>query len=218
MNIAIILAAGSGTRFKSEIPKQYIKIGNKSIIQHTVRLFEKSILIDEIIIVVEDKYLNKVSQDNPKHTVVSGGRNRFESSYKGILACPKDCKKVLIHDAARPLLSQEIIESCINHLNTYKAVVTAIPATDTVIKSKNMEVMKVEDRNQIFLNQTPQGFDYQTILNAHENRMEDVTDDISLLNLNQTTCKIIVGSKQNIKVTTSDDIQFIMNILNQKNN
>lgn len=215
MNIAIILAGGSGTRFKSKIPKQYFKIGNKSIINYTIDSFEESSLIDKIIIVVDKKYINQVSQENPQHIVVSGGKSRFESSYNGILACPKNCKKVLIHDAARPFVSQEIITSCIEALDNYEAVVTSIQTTDTVIKSKNMEVLQVEDRSQIFLNQTPQGFDYKTILNAHENRAGSVTDDISLLDLNKTRCKVIKGSKKNIKITTNSDIQFAMNILNQ---
>lgn len=215
MNIAIILAGGSGTRFKSKIPKQYFKIGNKSIINYTIDSFEESSLIDKIIIVVDKKYINQVSQENPQHIVVSGGKSRFESSYNGILACPKNCKKVLIHDAARPFVSQEIITSCIEALDNYEAVVTSIQTTDTVIKSKNMEVLQVEDRSQIFLNQTPQGFDYKTILNAHKNRAGSVTDDISLLDLDKTKCKVIKGSKKNIKITTNSDIQFAMNILNQ---
>ena len=215
MNIAIILAGGSGTRFKSRIPKQYFKIGNKSIINYTIDAFEKSSLIDKVIIVVDKKYINDISKKNPNHIVVSGGKSRFESSYNGILACPKNSKKVLIHDAARPFISQEIITSCIEALNNYEAVVTSIQTTDTVIRAKNMEVIQVEDRNQIFLNQTPQGFKYKTILDAHKNRTGSVTDDISLLDLNETKCKVIKGSKKNIKITTNDDIQFAMHILNQ---
>ena len=215
MNIAIILAGGSGTRFKSKIPKQYFKIGNKSIINYTIDAFEKSSLIDKVIIVVDKKYINDISKKNPNHIVVSGGKSRFESSYNGILACPKNSKKVLIHDAARPFISQEIITSCIEALNNYEAVVTSIQTTDTVIRVKNMEVIQVEDRNQIFLNQTPQGFKYKTILDAHKNRTGSVTDDISLLDLNETKCKVIKGSKKNIKITTNDDIQFAMHILNQ---
>jgi len=215
MNIAIILAGGSGTRFKSKIPKQYFKIGNKSIINYTIDAFEKSSLIDKIIIVVDKKYINDISKKNPKHIIVSGGKSRFESSYNGILACPKNSKKVLIHDAARPFISQEIITSCIEALNNYEAVVTSIQTTDTVIRVKNMEILQVEDRNQIFLNQTPQGFKYKTILDAHKNRTGSVTDDISLLDLSETKCKVIKGSKKNIKITTNDDIQFAMHILNQ---
>ena len=215
MNIAIILAGGSGTRFKSKIPKQYFKIGNQSIINYTIDSFEKSSLIDRIIIVVDEKYINQIGKENPEHIVVSGGKSRFESSYNGILACPKNSKKVLIHDAARPFISQEIITSCIEALNNYEAVVTSIQTTDTVIRVKNMEILQVEDRNQIFLNQTPQGFKYKTILDAHKNRTGSVTDDISLLDLNKTKCKVIKGSKKNIKITTNDDIQFAMHILNQ---
>ena len=214
MNIAIILASGSGTRFDSEIPKQYIEIGNKKIIQYSINAFAISKFIDQIIIVVTNKYVEEISTQNPNHIVVSGGESRVESSYNGLLACPKNSKKILIHDAARPFVSQKIIKSCIDGLDRYKAVVTSIPATDTVIKVVDNEVINVEDRKHLFFNQTPQGFDYKTIMNAHKINKKDVTDDISLLDLNQTKCKIIQGSPQNIKITTLEDIHTAKSILN----
>ena len=214
MNIAIILAGGSGTRFDSEIPKQYIEIGNKKIIQYSIDVFEISKFIDQIIIVVTNKYVEEISMQNPNHIVVGGGESRVESSYNGLLACPKNSKKILIHDAARPFVSQKIITSCIDGLDKYKAVVTSIPATDTIIKGASGEVISVQNRNQLFLNQTPQGFDYKTIMNAYKMDKKDVTDDISLLDLNQTKCKIIAGSSKNIKITTSEDIHTAKSILN----
>ena len=214
MNIAIILAGGSGTRFDSEIPKQYIEIGNKKIIQYSIDAFEISKFIDQIIIVVTNKYVEEISMQNPNHIVVGGGESRVESSYNGLLACPKNSKKILIHDAARPFVSQEIITSCIDGLDKYKAVVTSIPATDTIIKGASGEVISVQNRNQLFLNQTPQGFDYKTIMNAYKMDKRDVTDDISLLDLNQTKCKIIEGSSKNMKITTSADIRTAKGMLN----
>jgi len=214
MNIAIILASGSGTRFDPEIPKQYIEIGNKKIIQYSIDAFTISKFIDQIIIVVTNKYVEEISMQNPNHIVVVGGESRVESSYNGLLACPKNSKKILIHDAARPFVSQKIIKSCIDGLDRYKAVVTSIPATDTVIKVVDNEVINVEDRKHLFFNQTPQGFDYKTIMNAHKINKKDVTDDISLLDLNQTKCKIIQGSPQNIKITTLEDIHTAKSILN----
>ena len=214
MNIAIILASGSGTRFDPEIPKQYIEIGNKKIIQYSIDAFTISKFIDQIIIVVTNKYVEEISMQNQNHIVVVGGESRVESSYNGLLACPKNSKKILIHDAARPFVSQKIIKSCIDGLDRYKAVVTSIPATDTVIKVVDNEVINVEDRKHLFFNQTPQGFDYKTIMNAHKINKKDVTDDISLLDLNQTKCKIIQGSPQNIKITTLEDIHTAKSILN----
>ena len=110
--------------------------------------------------------------------------------------------------------SSKIIKSCIDGLDRYKVVVTSIPATDTVIKVVDNEVINVEDRKHLFFNQTPQGFDYKTIMNAHKINKKDVTDDISLLDLNQTKCKIIQGSPQNIKITTLEDIHTAKSILN----
>ena len=214
MNIAIILAGGSGTRFDSEIPKQYIEIGNKKIIQYSIDAFEISKFIDKIIIVVTNKYVEEISMQSPNHIVVAGGESRVESSYNGLLACPKNSKKILIHDAARPFVSQKIITSCIDKLDKYKAVVTSIPATDTIIKGASGEVISVQNRNQLFLNQTPQGFDYKTIMNAHKMDKKDVTDDITLLDLNQTKCKIIEGSSKNMKITTSADVRTAKGMLN----
>ena len=109
MNIAIILSGGSGTRFGAETPKQYININNKAVIQYSIEAFEKSKLIDIIVIVVSDKYKKEIEKKNPNHIVVVGGKSRVESSYKGIMAAPKESKKILIHDAARPFVSQKII-------------------------------------------------------------------------------------------------------------
>ena len=213
MNVAIILAGGSGTRFGAEIPKQYININNKAVVQYSIEAFEKSKLIDIIVIVVSDKYKKEIEKKNPDHIVVVGGKSRVESSYKGIMAAPKESKKILIHDTARPFVSQKIITSCINELDKYKAVVTSISATDTIIKANHDEVDSIQNREELYLNQTPQGFDYQTILQAHENKQIDVTDDISLINLNQIKCKIVPGSHRNIKITTPQDIHTAKSIL-----
>jgi len=213
MNVAIILAGGSGTRFGAEIPKQYININNKAVVQYSIEAFEKSKLIDIIVIVVSDKYKKEIKKKNPDHIVIVGGGSRVESSYKGIMAAPKESKKILIHDAARPFVSQKIITSCINELDKYKAVVTSIAATDTIIKANHNEVDSIQNREELYLNQTPQGFDYQTILQAHQNKQIDVTDDISLINLNQIKCKIVPGSHRNIKITTPQDIHTAKSIL-----
>ena len=214
MNVAIILAGGNGSRVGSETPKQYINIGNKKIIEYSIDAFEKSKLINKIIIVVSNTYLKEISNQNPNHIVITGGNSRVNSSYNGLLACPKESKKILIHDAARPFVSQKIITSCIRGLDKYKAVVTSISAIDTIIKAKNNEVISIQNRDELFLNQTPQGFDYKTIMNAHQNKGGDVTDDISLININQIKCKIIEGSSKNIKITTHEDIYTAKSILN----
>ena len=185
MNVAIILAGGTGTRFGSKTPKQYIKINDKEVIQYTIEAFEKSSLIHKIVIVVSDEYIKKISTINPDHVIVSGGNSRLSSSYRGLLASPKDSKKVLIHDAARPFVTQKIITSCIEGLDTYKAVVTSISATDTIIKSKSNEVDSIQNRDELYLNQTPQGFNYKTIMEAHKSNRKNVTDDISFLDLNK---------------------------------
>ena len=213
MNIAIILAAGSGRRFGSSTPKQFMKIKNKRIIDYTIEAFERSEDIDKIIIVVSKEWVNEISKENSNYKIISGGKSRRESSYKGLMECPSNTKKVLIHDGARPFVSQEIIKSCLDTLNHYKAVVTSIPFNDTIVRSANQTVISIENRNDFFCNQTPQGFEYKTIIKAHEVCDKKVTDDISLLDLNKIKCKIIEGSPKNIKITNPSDIYLAENIL-----
>ena len=213
MNIAIILAAGSGIRFGSSTPKQFIKIKDKRIIDYTIGAFEECEDINKIIIVVSKEWVEEISKENLNHKVVSGGESRRESSYKGLMACPENAKKILIHDAARPFVSQQIIQSCIDGLNEYSAVVTSVAINDTIIRSANQTVLAIEDRNNFFLNQTPQGFDYSTIFKAHKTCNQNVTDDISLLELEKVKCKIVEGASENIKITTPTDIRLAKNIL-----
>jgi len=213
MNVAIILGAGTGSRLDSSVPKQFIKLGNKRIITYSIEAFESSKLIDEIIIVVSPDWVDKISSEYPNYTTIAGGTSRKESSYNGLRACSPNTKKVLIHDAARPFISQKIITSCIGGLDTHKAVATSIPVTDTIVKSTNGEIINIEDRNKLFLNQTPQGFEYNTILKAHKGSKGDVTDDISLLKLDEIKCKVVNGSTNNIKITSPADIHIAQSIL-----
>ena len=213
MNIAIILAGGSGVRFGSSTPKQFTKIKNKRIIEYTIEAFEKSEYIHEIIVVVPKEWVTEIQKENMNHKVITGGETRRESSYKGLMGCPENTKKVLIHDGARPFISQEIIKSCLDALNQYNAVVTSIAINDTIIRSANQTVLSIEDRNSFFLNQTPQGFDYSTIFKAHKTCNQNVTDDISLLELEKVKCKIVEGASENIKITTPTDIRLAKNIL-----
>ena len=113
MNSAIILAGGIGNRMKIDIPKQFILIKNKMVIEYSIDVFLENKHINEIIIVCEKKWIEKLKNKYPNIKIVCGGKTRTESSYIGLSTCGKNVENVLIHDAARPIINQDLILKCI---------------------------------------------------------------------------------------------------------
>ena len=215
-NYAIILASGTGERSGLEIPKQFIKIGGKTVLEHTIKVFQNSGSIDEIIVVTHENYIDSVktiAQNYDKVSlIIRGGKTRRESSFIGLNAIKDENAKVLIHDAVRPFISSKIIDECILALNKYKAVDVAITSADTIIKvdSENL-IEDIPKRSLLRRGQTPQGFDLKTIKKAHElaNQCNDlsVTDDCGLiLKFNLCDVYVVNGDEFNIKITYPIDV------------
>ena len=215
MNCAIILASGSSTRFNNKIPKQFHKLNGRIILDYSVSTFSNCSQIDHVIIVVPKEYLSDVEAIYPQHKIVEGGRQRHESSYNGLLACPNNTKKVLIHDSARALVDAKIIARCIEGLNNSMAISVVLPSKDTLVETKNKLIVSMPFRDDMYIEQTPQGFDYQTILNAHENNSTSVTDDIRLVYEMGIKCNTVLGSENNFKITTMQDYQLAKLILEE---
>ena len=213
MNIGIILAAGKGERFGGEIEKQFCYLNNKMIIDYSISAFQKAKNIHQIIIVTSEKWIEKLNNLYSDHTIVKGGKPRQESALNALEICPKNTTNVLIHDAARPFIKTSLIEQSIDYLKEYQAVVVSRQATDTIMRVKNKKIIKMEDRKDFFLNQTPQSFNYKLIYNAYKKEQKNVTDDISLINLEKTNYKIIEGSSYNIKITNTEDLKLAESIL-----
>jgi len=213
MNIGIILAAGKGERFGGKTEKQFCYLNNKMIIDYSISAFEKVKNINKIIIVTSENWIDKISSKHPKHTIIKGGETRQESSYYGLKNCPKNTKNVLIHDAARPFITTDLINQSLIHLKKYQAVITSRQATDTIMRTKNKKIEKIENRKNFFLNQTPQAFNYKLIFSAYQKGTRNVTDDISLIDLNKVKIKIIEGSNYNIKITNTEDLKLAESIL-----
>lgn len=218
-NIALILASGSGSRCGLDYPKQFVEIDGKTILELSIDVFEHNSLVDEIIVVTNLDYLSKVSAITEKYSkvskVVAGGKTRRESSYNGVFSIYEDEANVLIHDAARPLVTDKIITDCIFALNEYKAVCTAINSTDTIFLVDGEEnITDIPKRTYCRRAQTPQCFKLSLIKEAHNCAKGDincsVTDDCGLI-LEYTVEKIhiIEGDEDNIKVTYKDDIDFV---------
>jgi 2-C-methyl-D-erythritol 4-phosphate cytidylyltransferase len=226
-NYAIILASGSGSRFGSNIPKQFTKIHEKTLLEYCIEPFEHTIEIDKIIIVITPEYktLAKeiISKNNYKKIVniLSGGEIRKDSSYIGINSIKEKEANVLIHDCARALISPKIIKECIEGLKEYNAVDVAIPVTDTILKTTDEIIESIPDRTNLMASQTPQGFKLSLIKKAHELSKNDTnfTDDCGLIvKYGLAKIKIIKGDKENFKITYPQDFYIAENILNERKN
>ena len=208
MICSIILAAGNSSRFNSQTPKQFQELNGKLLLDYPTQTFSQCDEINKIIIVVPIKELDYIKKKYPQHKIVSGGNSRRESSFNGLIACPSGTKKVLIHDAARALIDKATILRCLKGLQSANAIATIIPVKDTIVKIDSKIIVQMPNRNHMYMEQTPQGFDYNTILDAHKKINIDVTDDIRLAKEAGIECKVVKGSENNFKITTQQDFQL----------
>jgi 2-C-methyl-D-erythritol 4-phosphate cytidylyltransferase len=209
---ALLLMAGIGSRLCSSVPKQFHLLGSKKIYLHTLEIFLTSNLFQEIILVCHpdwiDEVKNEIPQD-PKIVIITGGLTRQASSLLGLQAC-KTTDYVMIHDAVRPFVSQEILERNLTAVQNHPAVDTCIPSADTIVYSENGRLISsIPSRKNYQRGQTPQTFAYQLILEAHQKtKTTQSTDDCSLVLELGHPVSIVAGSEENIKITTELDIQL----------
>lgn len=219
---AIVLSGGTGKRMNSDIPKQYMMLKDKPVLAHSLLAFEKS-PVDDVVIVCgagDEEYIIKEFVEKYGLTKVSavcaGGAERFNSVYNGLKAC-KGTDYVLIHDGARPYVTDEIIKRNIEEVQKYKAVVTSVKATDTVkIADDDGFVVSTPERKSVYFMQTPQTFEYSLALNSYSKLIEElnkdvkvqVTDDAQVVEMySDTKVKLIEGDYSNIKITVPKDLQ-----------
>ena len=224
---ALILAAGQGTRFGGDTPKQFLELSGKALWRLSLEAFRS--FADVIVVVTDEAHLGMVSEEAGRFLVTPGGASRAESVLKGLrflAALPKPPETVLIHDAARCLVTPEIIEACLEITIIEGAAIAAIPATDTVktVVQSTAEttfpvIQNTPDRRTLFQAQTPQGFDFDLILSAYSaaeeaGALDSLTDDASAVE-RFTTHKVLLtpGSPENIKVTRPLDLAFAESIL-----
>jgi len=224
---AIICAAGASTRMSGKMSKQLIPLRGKPVIAHTINEFEKSSRISEVILVVNrgviDYYKqNVVEKYNFKkiRKVVGGGINRQDSVYNGLLALSPYIEIVSIHDGARPLVTTELIDKTIELLGDKSGIVVAVPAQDTVkIVGEDGIVVETPKRSLLWAVQTPQVFPFKLIKEAIERANEEGfvgTDDASLLERLGYKIHIVLGMKENMKITTPIDLTIAEVIMNER--
>lgn len=227
----IIVAGGKGLRLDTQTPKQYLHLHGKPILWHTIQAFYQQ-NPDRLIQVVigecdHDLYAKSIdsmaidpTNQNNLHLLppVMGGETRQASVFLGLQAlAPYQPTVVLIHDAARPFVSQKIIHDVLDTLKTHAAVIPAIPLVDTIKRTDALEnIIQTIDRNHLWRAQTPQGFHYPLIWDLHHRlkQQKDLTDDASLCEAVGLPVKIISGDENNIKITTPADYEKACTMMN----
>ena len=217
MNTVIILAAGKGTRMQADLNKQYLLLQGNPIIAYTIKAFEESPLIDNIILVInendnklfEELIVNKFKFEKITK-IITGGKERQDSVKKGLAQVHKKTKIVLVHDGARPFVTNNIIKNCIEGATKYDAVSAGVPIKDTVkIIDEEKNVISTPKRSSLWITQTPQAFKVKVLTKAHLEANNDNflgTDDASLVERMGVSVKMVDGDYKNFKITTPEDL------------
>ena len=208
---------------KMGINKQFIKLEGKEIIAYTIEKFYNNSNIEDIVVVVKEdeseffkkEILDKYNFKNIK--IAYGGKERQDSVYNGLKLLDKKCDVVLIHDGARPFVSDKIIYNCIEEVKEHKAIVVGVPVKDTIkIIDNDKNIVDTPNRSVLWAVQTPQTFDYNILIDAYKDAFKSGfygTDDAMLVERIGYKVKMVEGSYNNIKITTQEDLSVGSQIL-----
>jgi 2-C-methyl-D-erythritol 4-phosphate cytidylyltransferase len=219
---ALIVAAGSGLRMGSGIPKQFLLLKGKPVLMHTLEAFyhyDPEIQIITLLAPGQREYWHDLCQKHDfqiRHLVVDGGENRFHSVKNG-LAHVSDNALVAVHDGVRPIIDRELLDTLFLAAEKEEAVYPAVPVIDTLRRRMDNEGYITMDRSEFCLVQTPQVFSSCLLLRAYQTEYsERYTDDISVVESQQLCSPVMVpGKRENIKITTPIDLIIAEAILNQ---
>lgn len=217
-NVAIVLAAGKGSRMKSKVQKQYLTLRDKPVLSYSLDVFQKCPFIDEIVLVTgegEQEFCRREILEpygfDKVRKVIAGGKERYLSVWEGLKAI-SDCTYVYIHDGARPFVDQEILGRAHDAVGKHLACAVGMPVKDTVkISDAQGFAEYTPDRDLVWAIQTPQAFSYELIRNAYERIPRDgeanITDDAMVMEtFGEQKVKLVEGSYKNIKITTPEDL------------
>ena len=232
LQVAILLAGGSGQRFGADRPKQFVRIGERTVLEHSLAAFEQSPHIDAILIVSHPQHLDEVrellpSSQHPKLlAVVAGGAERQDSTLNALRALtqitdsPLEQIRILIHDAVRPAVSQSVIERVCTALHTHQAANLVVPVTDTLLEvNDNGTTAAMPSRARYRRVQTPQGFHAATLQHAYDVALTDpnfqATDDCGVVfrYLPEVEIALVEGEQSNIKLTYPEDLHVLHHLL-----
>ncbi len=221
MNVtAIVPSAGTGERMKERVKKPYISLLGQPVLAHTLKVLNSISAVSRIIVPVypgEESFCeNEVVQNLSLSTevkILAGGAARQESVRRALGYLLDSCDIVLIHDGARPLITETMIESCLEATKTRRATTMGVPVKDTItmVSGDDQTVTKTLPRHSLYAIQTPQTFERDLIVKAHQSALQDGftgTDDASLVERIGIPVTVIMGSFSNIKITTKEDLLF----------
>jgi 2-C-methyl-D-erythritol 4-phosphate cytidylyltransferase len=209
-----------------QVTKQFLSLRGIPILAHTLKVFDQSIDVDGVVLVAaaqQQPSLKKIVLEpypcEKLLRIVDGGAERQNSVARGLEAVPSECELVVVHDGVRPLVSVELLRSVLEAADSYGAALAAIPARDTVKRAEGRHVVATLEREEIWLAQTPQAFHCSLIRRAYEQAARNkvtVTDDAALVERLGVSVRLVIGSEDNIKVTTPTDLVLAEALLAQR--
>ncbi|WP_027339565.1 2-C-methyl-D-erythritol 4-phosphate cytidylyltransferase [Halonatronum saccharophilum] len=226
MKVSVIIpAAGTGSRMKADKNKQFLTLGGKEILAHTIAKFIDCDIY-EIIVVTKEDELNYCKKEIIKRysfnnvRLVKGGLTRQESVYNGLQSVSLESEIILIHDGARPLIKESQIQNIIASVKDYGAVAFGVPLKDTVkVVDEDKKILNTPKRDSLVAIQTPQAFNKEMIIKAYRKAKEDGflgTDSSSLVERAGGEVRVLDGSYENIKITTPEDLYFAQRTLSRR--
>lgn len=223
MNIAVILAGGTGSRMGADMPKQFLPLEGMPVIAHSIQAFDRSHCIDEIMVVVHPDWIDHMSMLARQYSccklrrIIPGGAERYMSSLHAIeaLSAYPDNTNIILHDAARPWLTADIIQRVCEALLDSSAVGVGIPSTDTIWQVNQVDgtIQSIPNRSTMWRAQTPQAFRLPVIAEAYRRALADpqlqATDDCGVLlrYMPEVPIHIVSGEEQNRKITFAADLE-----------
>ena len=215
MTTAILLAAGKSSRMGANVDKAFLSLVDKPVVAWSLLALERCPDIDKIVLVVRkdqllaSKAVARMFGISKISKIVAGGAKRQESVAAGLAACDIDTRYVVVHDAARPLVTPEVISEVVKNVRRFPAVTVGHPMTDTVKRcDKGSVVSETLPREKLWAVQTPQAFQFSELRAAYKALGKtEVTDDCMAVELNGGTVKIVTNLKPNVKITTVEDLQ-----------
>ncbi len=230
-NVAAILAGGTGSRMGGDLPKQFLPLAGRLVLERAVDAFDSHPLIDEVAIVTNPDFLAETEEFVAKNSwkkvtkILKGGRERYDSTLSAIRAYAGESGvRLILHDAVRPLVSSRIITDTVKALDEHRAVVVAYPVSDTIIVKSGEFVGEIPERRNLLMNQTPQAFELQLIEEAFRRGLKDpdfkVTDDcgVVLRYMPDVPIFVVRGESSNIKLTYPEDLRLAELLLKQREN
>lgn len=217
---AIVLAAGQGRRMGTKIQKQFLDLQGRPLVTYALEVFERADCVDEILLVTQEEMISYCQTQivekygfSKVKKVLAGGKERYHSVYEGLKVC-ENTSYVLIHDGARPFLTEEMLQRLLCDVKVYGAAIAAMPVKDTIkIADEEQNVAATPPRSSLWQIQTPQVFDYALVWEAYDRLMKsdctDITDDAMVVErMLGKKVHLTQGSYRNIKVTTPEDLEI----------